>query len=98
MIEQSFEKIKCGIYPQNADFGDLPIGYKQILFVERPMYRLTNNNVERLNVSSIKRLVDNRRYKINHRNANFGDLPFDGDEMLIARRRLYRIKQNIVFS
>ena len=65
MIKLSFEKIKYGIYPQNADFDDLPIEYEQRLFTKRPMDSLTNNIVEKLKVSSIKRLLDNSIYKIN---------------------------------
>ena len=32
MIKQSFENIKYGSYPQNADFDELHIEYKQRLF------------------------------------------------------------------
>ena len=62
------------------------------------MYCLTNNKVEHFKVSSIERSLDNKGYKINHRNTDFGDLHFDGDQSLIARRRLYHINNIIVFS
>ena len=63
MIEQSFEYIKHGSYPQNADFDDLPIEYEQSLLTKRLIYLSTNNIVERL----------------------------------IARRRISRINDDIVF-
>ena len=84
-IERLFEKIKYGSYPQNADFYDLPIEYKETLFKERPIYCLTNNKVERLKVSSIEGSIDNRKYESSPQNDNFYDLPFDGDERLIAK-------------
>ena len=54
------------------------------MFTEVPIDRSNNNIVESLNVSSIERLLDNRIYKSNPRNADFGYLPFDGDENLIS--------------
>ena len=36
-------------------------------------------------------------YENNPWNSYFDDLPFDGDERLIARRRLYRINDDIIF-
>ena len=68
------------------------------LFTQQKIYCLTYNKVEMLKVSSIKWLLDNRRYESNPRNANFDDLPFDGDEILITRGRLFCINDNIVFS
>ena len=41
MIEQLFEYIRYGSYPQNAGFGNLPIEYKQRLFIKLPIYHLT---------------------------------------------------------
>ena len=62
------------------------------------MYPLTNNVVERLKVSSIQKLFDNRIYESNHQNDDSDDLPFDGYERLITRQRLYCIHDNIVFK
>ena len=67
------------------------------MFTERPIYRLIGNKVEILNVSSIKRSLDNIIYESNPRNADFDDLPFDGDERLIVIQRLYRINDDISF-
>ena len=39
-----------------------------------------------LKVTSMKQSFDNRIYKINPKNANFDDLPFDGDKTLITIR------------
>ena len=47
---------------------------------------------------SIEWLLDKKIYKSNNWNANFDDLPFDDDESLIARRKLYRINDIIVVS
>ena len=38
-----------------------------------------------LKVSLTKQSLYNRKYKGSHRNANFDDLPFDGDDRFIAR-------------
>ena len=65
-------------------------------FTKPPIDHLTDNSVERLKVSSAKRLLYNIIYKSNPRNANFDYLPFDGDERLIARRRLYHINDDFV--
>ena len=65
MIERSFEIIEYGSYPQNADFNDLPIEYKQRLFTKRPIDRLTDNILEGLKVSSTEGLLDNRIYESN---------------------------------
>ena len=54
-----------------------------MLFTKLPIYCLNKNILERLNVSSIKRSLDNRRYEINPQNSNFDYLPFDGDERLL---------------
>ena len=62
-----------------------------------PIDRLNNNIVEMLKVSSIKRSFHNRIYEINPQNADFGDLPFDGDHMLIAKLLIYRINNAIIF-
>ena len=37
-------------------------------------------------------------YRSNHRNADFGDLSFDGDKRLITRRQIYHINDDIVFK
>ena len=84
-----FENIKYGSYHQNANFYDLPIEYKQSFSTKRPIYHLTNNITETLKVSPIKKSLDNRIYKSNTRDAYSDDLPFDGDERLISRWRLY---------
>ena len=68
-----------------------------MLFTKRPIDSLTDNIVEGLKVLFIRRLLDNRIYKSNPQNANFYYLPFDGNESLIARRRLYHINDDIVF-
>ena len=72
-----FENIKYDNYPQNADFDDLPIEYKQRLFTKLPIDLLTDNSVERLKVSLIERSFDNRIYEINTRNTYFDDLPIE---------------------
>ena len=59
---------------------------------------LTNNKVERFKVSLIEWSLDNRKYESNHQNTNFDDLTFDGDERLIARKRLYCKNDNIAFG
>ena len=65
MIKQLFENIKYESYPINDSYDDLPIEYKQRLFTKWPIYRLTDNIIERLRVISIKRLFDNRKYRSN---------------------------------
>ena len=57
---------------------------------------LTNNIVERLKVSPIKRSFDNIIYESNYRKDNFGYLHFDGDQRLITRQRIYLINDYIV--
>ena len=84
-IKRFFENIKYGSYPQNYDSSDLPIEYKQILITKGPIDCLNNNKEERLKVSLIERSLDNIIYKSTHKNANFDDLPFDGDEGSITR-------------
>ena len=71
---------------KNYDFGDLHIEHEQNVFTKQPIYNLTKNIVEMLNISSIKLYFDNRIYESNPQNSNFDDLRFDGDERLIARR------------
>ena len=56
----------------------------KIMFTKRPTYCLTNNSVESLKVNLIKRKLDNRIYESNYRNADFDDLPFDGEKGCIA--------------
>ena len=50
-----------------------------------------------LKVSLIERSFNNRIYESNPRNANFDYLPFYGDKILISRRRIYHINDDIVF-
>ena len=97
MIELSFENIKYGSYPQNSDFNDLPIEYEKKLFTKLPIDSLTDNTVERLKVISIERLFDNIIYESDPLNANFYYLPFDCDERLITRRRIYFMNGDIIF-
>ena len=66
------------------------------MITKRPNNCLTNNIVETLKVSSIDQLFDNLMYVRNPQNANFDDLPFDGDQVLITRQLIYRIKYGIV--
>ena len=54
--------------------------------------------MEMLKVSSIKRLVDNRIYKINPQNNDLGDLPFDGDKRMISSRLIFCRNNKIVFG
>ena len=97
MIKRSFENIKYGSYPQNADLDNLHIEYIKRLFTEQPIDCLTNNKVERLKVSLIRRSLDNRRYESNNKNSDFDDLPFDVDKMLITRQQLNRKNDDIIF-
>ena len=97
LIEQFFENIKYGSYPINSYSNDLHIDYENSLSTEQPIDNLTNNIHEVLNVSFIKLLLDNRIYESNPRNANFYDLPFEGDERLIARRKINCINDNTIF-
>ena len=62
------------------------------------MDSLTDNKLEILKVSLTKQSLDNRIYEINHQDADFDDLNFDGDERLIARGRLYLINDIFLFS
>ena len=91
-IKQSFETIKYGSYPQNADFDDLPIEYQQRLLTQQKIDGLIDNKLENLKVISIEKSLDNRRYKINNWNVNFDDLIFDCDEMLIRKRTIISYK------
>ena len=43
-------------------------------------------------------MFDNKIYEINPGNADLDDLPFDGDERLIARQWIYPINDDIIFS
>ena len=56
MLFWSNNCLRTGSYPQNSDFDDLFIEYKQIFFTELPTYNLNDNIVQRLKVSSIKKL------------------------------------------
>ena len=44
LIKQLFENWKCGINPQNSNFGDLPFDYYQIL-ITRQRIDHTNDNI-----------------------------------------------------
>ena len=74
------------------------IEYEQSLFTKLPIYCLNDNSVEMLKIIPIYRSLDNKRYKRNPQNNHFNDLPFDDDERLLARQRLYCINNNIVFK
>ena len=50
-----------------------------------------------MKVSTIRQQLVDIIYEINPRDANFDNLPFDGDERLIARQKIYRINDDIVF-
>ena len=50
-----------------------------------------------LKVSLIGLWFDKRIYESSPQNANFYDLPFDDDERLITRKRIYSIYADIVF-
>ena len=52
-IKRSFDNLKCGSNPQNADFGDLPFDYDQRLITRRLLYCINDNIIEMLNNSSI---------------------------------------------
>ena len=65
LIGKYFENIKYGSYPINADFNELPIDYENRLFTKKPIDSLTNNIVERLKVSTLQKLLDNRIYESN---------------------------------
>ena len=80
------ENIKYGNYTQYSGFGDLPIEYLKKLLTKLPIHFLPDNSVERLKVTLIERLLDNIIYVSNPQNADFGDLPSDGDVGLIAKR------------
>ena len=91
------ENIRYGSYPQNDDYDDLPIEFEQRLFKERLIDHLTDKKIESLKVSFFERLLDKKIYESNPRNADYENLPFGGDEKLIARQQLYRINDTIVF-
>ena len=97
-MKRYFENTNYGSYPQNDDFNYLPIEYELRFFTKWPIYCLTNNIVEKLKISSIEQLVDNRIYESNPWNADFDDLPFYGDKGLITRWLIYPINDNIVFG
>ena len=62
-----------------------------------PIDHLNDNIVEKLKVSLIEQFLDNIIYESNHLNVDFNDLPFDGDEGVITRWRIYYMKDNNVF-
>ena len=69
-----------------------------MLFIKKSIYRLDGNKAERLKDSLIKWSLDNRIYESNHWNANFDDLPCDGDEKFIARQWKYHINVEVWFD
>ena len=50
-----------------------------------------------MKVISVEQFLYNRLYTFYPLNANFNDLPFDGFERLIIRRKLYHIYDHIAF-
>ena len=68
------------------------------MFKTQPIDSLTYNSVERFKVSLIKQSLGNIIYESNPQNSDFGDLPFDSDEILIAKRWVYHINDDIVFN
>ena len=71
--------------------------YEQRFFTQQPTDCLIDNEVERFKLSYIERLFDNRMYEINHWDFDFYYFPFCFNEMLIDRRQIYRINDDIVF-
>ena len=69
-----------------------------MLFIKSPIERLKYNIVESLNVSSIKLFFDNWIYVSNYRNADLDDLPFNGNQRLIAGWWIYCVNSDIVES
>ena len=57
---------------------------KLTLSTKLPIDSLTDNIVERLKFSLVERSFYNRIYERNPQNSDFVDLPFDGDQRLIA--------------
>ena len=53
-VKQSFENIKYGSYPQNADIDYLIFESEQRFFTKRPIDCLINNIEEILKISTIK--------------------------------------------
>ena len=74
----------------------LTIEYEQKKFIKRPIGCSTNNTVERLKDSRIELSYDKLMYVSNLRSADFDDLPFDGDESLITKRRIYHINDWLI--
>ena len=67
------------------------------MLTKQLIYSLTNNIVEGLKVGSIEQSFDNIIYESNPINANFDDLPFDGDEIFITGLQIYDVNYDIVF-
>ena len=86
-----------GSYPQNASSDDLTIEYEQRLLKKLPINILAKNTVENLKVSSTERSFDNIIYESDPQDSDFDDLPFDGDERLITRQKIYCINDDIIF-
>ena len=68
------------------------------MFTKLPIYRLTNNIVEMLKVSSTKQSFNEWIYISNHLNSDLDDLPFDVDQKLITRKLIYLINDDILES
>ena len=66
------------------------------MITRQPIDHLSDNIIERLNVSLTKRLFDKLKCVSNPRNYNFDDLTFDCAQRLITRLRIYRINDNIL--
>ena len=66
------------------------------MFTKLPIDCLTNDMVDILKVSLIKKILDKWMYVINPWYYDLSDVPFDDDERLIAKRQIYRINNNSV--
>ena len=77
-------------------FNALPTEYEQRLFKKWPIDHSNYNIVERFKVSLIKLFFDNWMYVSNPQNVDFDDLPFYDDQMLITRRQIYSVNDDII--
>ena len=66
------------------------------MITKLPIDCLTNNDLKRLTISSIKRLFDNLKCLSNSQNANFDCLTFDCGQSMIIIQQIYCIYDNIV--
>ena len=95
-MEWSFDNWNNGSYSLYANLDSLTFEYEQRLIIKRPTYCLRDIIVEMLKVSLIKLYFDNWVYVSNPINANFGLLPFYGDQRLINVQRMYRVNGDII--